>query len=170
MGMYVVASILLVGGCVALLAWRRTLLLRRRVSLGHRQDNALWKVGVVLDSSTSVLASVLSACGGTMSVYRPPQSDKWTLYFATSDGSVHALNANDGSQRWKASSKTGVSPAFPVTVDDKIVAITNARQGIVALRADTGGVVKTCDCVGPVNTVGPPTIVDGVLYSVDASP
>ena len=140
----------------------------RDLSRNHKKHRPLWTRGVVLASGLVLLSSGLSACGGTSSVYRPPQSDKWTVYFGSSDGSLHALNANDGSQRWKASSKSGVNVTVPMTVNDRIVAFENGSQGIESLRADTGAAVKTCQCAAPEDSLYPPTIVNGVLYSIDA--
>src|SRR5215469_12828687 len=145
----IIASALLMSSCAALLAWRRTAVAHSGIFHNDKKHRPLWTRGVLLACGLVLLSSVVSACGSTMSVYRPPQSDKWTMYFATSDGSLHALNANDGSQRWKALSKRGVNVTVPMTVDNRIVAFENGSEGIESLRADTGAAVKTCQCAAP---------------------
>ena len=138
-------------------------------SARHRLRHRLTRTrSAALGGALVVLMGALSACGGGGAIYIPPQSARWTVYFGNIDGSVYALNANDGSQRWKSPSDTGVNPDFPLTVNDKMVAFWDASGGILPLRADTGGTVKMCQCAAPESVFfGPPTIVGGVLYSVD---
>lgn len=84
------------------------------------------------DGPTAPVAELWAVTAGA-SLSRPVLADE-TLYLGSAGGTVIALDARDGTERWRAS--TASAAAAPWVVDDRLLVPTD--DAIVALEADDG--------------------------------
>ncbi|WP_408956766.1 PQQ-binding-like beta-propeller repeat protein [Natrinema sp. 74] len=82
-----------------------------------------------------------------------------TVYAATDDGTVHALDAASGDEQWTESLEGGRAQC-PCFVDGQIVVGTDTGE-LVALNATDGKLEWTAELAGPVSG---PTAADGTVY------
>ncbi|QCC51745.1 outer membrane protein assembly factor BamB family protein [Halapricum salinum] len=90
-----------------------------------------------------------------------PTFDSGTIYVGSSDGSVYALDATNGSESW--SYATGDAVAATPAVDDTGTRIAVAStDGTLYLLDDTGSELDTMSI--PTGTRSSPTISNGAIY------
>ncbi len=86
-----------------------------------------------------------------------------TVYIASVNGTLTALDRTDGTVRWTASVGSG-QRGTPVVHGDSVLVTTGDRGTLVSLSAADGSQEWSYALGGDLPTYGAPTVVDGVAY------
>jgi outer membrane protein assembly factor BamB len=93
----------------------------------------------------------------------PARGPDGTVYFAC-DGTIHAIDGNDGSKVWSHVIGNGVV-ACPVVGPHGLVYVGSWDQNVYALNSTTGAVVWSFKTLGRINE-SPSVGLNGVVYSL----
>lgn len=106
-------------------------------------------------------------------IYGAPQVGKDTIYFGAYDGYVYALNASDGSQRWRVNTGDRIIGGLALTEDNRLYA-ASTTGAVYLLDPDKGSEVNRFDAGDGVwsaplvtNTAVYVGSVDGKLQALD---